>query len=106
MFQLGSLLMTLLLASPMVHDCCLRIAPGPCHESKLTDQVICTPNEQMIAENKTAAAVNSNSLHAWSYTAVDANRALFVQTQRVSIATTFVPPPTRALYLQTCALLI
>lgn len=106
MFRMGSLLMTILLAAPMVRDCCLRGARGPCHEAKLTDQVICSPSEQAIAESKTAASLNAERLDTWFSAAVDANAALFVQTRRVSVATTFVPTSIRALYLQTGVLLI
>jgi hypothetical protein len=106
MFRLGSLLMTLLLAAPMVHDCCSRVAQASCHESQLTGQVICSPNQQAIAETKTAASLNSDNLHTLFCTAVDANSTHFVQTQHVSIATSFVPISIRALYLQTGVLLI
>jgi hypothetical protein len=106
MFRLGSLLMTLLLAAPMVHDCCLRIVQAPCHESQLLGQLFCSPNEQAVAETKTAASLNSDRLHTLFFTAVHANSTHFVQTQRVSIATSFVPISIRALYLQTGALLI
>jgi len=57
MLRVGSFLMMILLAAPMVRDCCLPITHAlPCHESKPADDEACFSNQQAIAATKDIAA--------------------------------------------------
>jgi hypothetical protein len=49
--------MMVLLAAPMVRDCCLPVTHSlPCHESKHADDEACFSNQQAVAEAKGVAA--------------------------------------------------
>jgi hypothetical protein len=106
MVKLGSLLMIALLAVPIVRDCCLPVVHTPqCHESKRTDDITCSANDQAIAETK--AAIGSNSTLDCAFRVnEDVHSAVLNQILSAPDGVTPTTIPTPDLYLRTGALLI
>jgi len=107
MFRLGSLLMIALLTVPIVRDCCLPVVHTPqCHESKRTEDVTCSSNQQAITETRPGIALNA-AVDCELRTADDMNSAVLTHTRcaadRIDSA---AAPPVSDLYLLTGALLI
>jgi hypothetical protein len=106
MLKLGSILLMFLLTVPIVRDCCLPVVHTPqCHESKRTDDVTCSANEQAITETKTAFAVNT-TFDCELQVADGAYSGVLTDTRSAPVAITAFIMPTSDLYLRTGALLI
>ena len=99
--------MIALLTVPIVRDCCLPVVHTPrCHESKRTDDVTCSSNQQAITETRADIALNA-AVDCELRSADNMNPAVRTHTRcaadRIAIAAT---PPSSDLYLRTGALLI
>ena len=107
MLRVGSFLMMVLLAAPMVRDCCLPVTHSlPCHESKHADDEDCFSNQQAIAETKSVAAVTI-ALDHWFPSVAVLHSGCFpvVRDAAYEVARTRLHDGTD-LYLRTGALLI
>ena len=106
MVKLGSLLMVFLLTVPIVRDCCLPVVHTPqCHESRRTDDVTCSSNQQVITETKTA--ITGDTLLDCEFRIPDdAYTAVLAHTHHVAGRTAGTAITTLDLYLRTGALLI
>jgi hypothetical protein len=106
MLRLGSFLMLILLATPMVRECCLPVTPAPpCHESKHTDDATCASNQQAVAEPRTTLSVKPLLEHICPI--VDfADRGTIQPVRFVVDPFDIVSPPPTDIYLRTGALLI
>src|SRR5262245_41848538 len=106
MVKLGSLLMVLLLTVPIVRDCCLPVVHTPlCHESRRTDDVTCSSNQQAITETKTA--ITGNTLLDCEFRIPDdVFAAVLAQSHHAAERTAGPAITTPHLYLRTGALLI
>ena len=106
MFRVASLLMMLVLAMPMLRECCLPTAQAlPCHESKDTNDVTCSSNVQAVTESKATAAFIA--AHHYEYRLADNPiPALLTQSRCVAKRTAVPTIPASDLYLRTGVLLI
>jgi hypothetical protein len=69
MLRVNSILMVILLAAPMVSDCCLP-QPPPFDESKHSDDDGCFWSEQAIVETKETVAARITIDHRLPFTAI------------------------------------
>ena len=108
MTRLSSLSIILFLIMPMVRECCLPVTPTlPCHETRRTDDLSCTSNQQAIFEGKAAPDMRATVLW-YDLPAMHLAIPAVVPPLHVWVAediTTYSPPPSD-LYLRTGALLI
>jgi hypothetical protein len=106
MFRVGSLLMALFLAAPVVRACCLPVTPTPpCHEPAPKDHASCAATERAIAETKAIISVTAHP--DWELPALHSLKAA-VNTTHVLVAdhaTLFLSPPSDV-YLRNGVLLI
>jgi hypothetical protein len=107
MLRLTSLVMTLLLAVPVVRDCCLPVTRSlSCHGSTQTDKVICSSDHGAIAEDRAAVGIKFFVLSCDLRVVQHVKLALPTMDQRGSIEPTLFLMPLGDLYLRTHALLI
>jgi hypothetical protein len=106
MFRLGSFLMMIVLAAPMVRECCLPIVHAfPCHESKPTDDITCSASLQAIAETKAATGIRPSPVLVLP-ALYPVSLAFAVAELRTSARTDLNPSPPIDIYIRTGALLI
>jgi hypothetical protein len=98
--------MMVLLAAPIVRDCCLPVVHTPqCHESKRTDDVTCSSNQQAITEPRADIALNA-AVDCELRAADDMNYTVPTHTRWAADRVITARLPVSDLYLRTGALLI
>ena len=106
MFQLGSLLMMIVLTAPMVRDCCLPVTHSlPCHEQKHTGDITCDPNLLATTVNKPPLA-DRLSLALEMLALHQASRSLATPIRQIPPRIGPDDSPPIDLYIRTGALLI
>ena len=107
MRRTGWLFMLLILAVPMLRECCLPVVthPSHCQESKQADSESCYSGQAAITESRTALAVSLSIDHGFPASHVW-NSDGFGSASPAANKLTFAHTQTIDLYLRTGALLI
>ncbi len=100
------MLLIVLLTAPMIRECCLPVTQAsPCHETKHTEDVTCSSNQQALAPSQ--AVLGAGSFSDWELPLMhDGKSSLLTLAREVQRSIALDPTPRNDIYLETCALLI